>query len=612
MCGIVGAYRHKLPPSIHIDDMLRSLSHRGPDDEVGLSLFHNNIPFCQLGATRLSIIDPLSGMQPISDPSNRFWVVMNGEIYNHNTLRRECIGNGHVPLNGSDTAVVATLCSFLPIPQVLERLRGMFAIAITDTLTGELYLVRDRMGVKPLYWATDSQGITFWASEARALLKQPSIKKEANLKAYEHFLLFEYVPSPWTMWKDIHKLQPGHYLHIKDEKTQMVQWWRPPQIVHSTGGSYEYWKKSLYYGLRLATNLRAQADVEVGTLLSGGIDSATITALAAQEHPRIRSFSLSMPVQGFDEAQQAKETAEHLQLTHHTQSLNFEEYPSLLSEIFNHMDEPLADSSLIPMWGLMKCIKEQGLKCVLSGDGADESFMGYPTYLAHNYRRVARPLNPFVKHLSALRPTRYSGLTSDYMLQRYGEISEPNWARRHQLWMGAWLPEEIKLKTEFWAITDQWSKTAGNDKVGRAMYLDQRMYLAECVLTKVDRSSMANGVEVRSPFMDHHIVELASQMPKYTKWHRGRNKRIIRDLCQSSLPTNVQTRKKKGFGSPIAIYLQTAGKHWLDDLAERCEDWIPPSIMKKSIDEHLSKKRDHRRRLWSAICLSQWKQRYAK
>ena len=181
MCGIVGAHHPVLPPNIDVSSMLSTLQHRGPDDEVSLSLTHNGHTYCMLGATRLSIIDPIDGMQPICDPTNRFWVAMNGEVYNHRTLRRECVSNGFTPLNGSDTAVVAALCCFLPVEKVLERLRGMFSISITDTHTGDLYLIRDRMGVKPLYWATDSNGVLYWSSEARGLLTQPGISRKINI-----------------------------------------------------------------------------------------------------------------------------------------------------------------------------------------------------------------------------------------------------------------------------------------------------------------------------------------------------------------------------------------------------------------------------------------------
>ena len=610
MCGILGAHHPKLPPNIQIEVGLRKLQHRGPDDEIALSLRHQGQPYCLMGASRLSIVDPEDGMQPISDPSGRFWVAMNGEIYNHQSLRRECVSNGFTPLNGSDTAVVAALCAFLPILRVLERLRGMFALSITDTQTGDLFLVRDRMGVKPLYWAEDEAGVLFWASEPRALLTQPSIPRIANQTAISQFLLFEYIPAPLSIWKGIQKLQPGQLLHRTQRTAQLSTWWSPPRIEHPKGSSLVHWKRSLSLALRLATQLRLEADVDVGTLLSGGIDSATITAIASELHPAIQSFSLSMPLKGFDEATAAQETATALNVPLYIQSLRPDEYDAHWKDIFAHMDEPLADSSLLPTWVLMKAVREKGLKCVLSGDGADESFMGYPTYLAHYAHPLLRPTQSFIKRLAHRLPVSTAGLSAQYMLERWAGVQAADWAERHQLWMGAWLPNELRQCThDTWDIVQQWSRQAGPDRVGRAMYLDQRLYLAEGVLTKVDRASMAHGVEVRSPFMDHHIVEMAAQLPLEARWNKGQRKAILRSLSPR-LPVQTRKRPKKGFGSPIASYLQAHGKHWLSQLPEACEAWIRPELMRAVIQAHLDGKADHRRRLWTAVCLSQWAQHF--
>ena len=611
MCGIVGAHHPKLPARVQIEEGLRQLKHRGPDDEVSVSLTHKGQVYCLMGASRLSIIDPMAGMQPISDPSGRFWVAMNGEVYNYQSLKRECLSNGHAPLNGSDTAVVAALCAFLPISKVLERLRGMFAIAITDTQTGVLYLVRDRMGVKPLYWAEDPKGVLFWASEVRSLVSQPSIPKDINETAVGQLLLFEYVPAPLSMWNAIHKLQPGQMLIRKGTVSRIETWWSPPQFTHPKGSSMVHWQKSLTLALRLATQLRLEADVEVGTLLSGGIDSATVTAIASEIHPSIRSFSLSMPQKGFNEVSEAQKTAHALNLPLDVQELHPDEYDSYWVEIFRHMDEPLADSSLLPTWVLMKRVRESGIKCVLSGDGADETFMGYPTYLAHLAHPFLKPFQSVIGKLSSRLPVNTEGVSAQYMMSRWSSVDTDDWAKRHQLWMGAWMPNEIRHGLhDTWDIVHQWARQAGSDRTGRAMYLDQRLYLAEGVLTKVDRASMAHGVEVRSPFMDHHMVEMAAQLPLEAHWHKGKRKAILRKLAPK-LPKDTRKRPKKGFGSPIADYLNKEGKHWLTDLPDACSKWVRPERMQRVIQEHKNGVADHRRRLWTAICLSQWHKYHA-
>ena len=607
MCGITGFYSpnglsfHRLP------HMVSSLKHRGPDAENFRLFTQSQRHLAGLGTARLSIVGRENGEQPVSCPTGRWWVCLNGEIYNHQALRREAVGNGVEPLNDSDTAVISALLSFLPLEKVIERLRGMFALAIYDKQEHQVWLFRDRMGVKPLYWTQDQDGTLYWASEVRALSGLHS--HQINDLAVQHLLCFEYIPSPLSIWKNVHKLQPAHFLHQKQREITQQEYWDFPIQNPEAGGSKLHWQKSLRLALDSATRLRLQADVPVGTLLSGGIDSATITAIASQKQRNIHSFSVAIEEEGFNERSAIEENLQHFSVQSQIFSFSKKHFLPIFEKMTKHLDEPLADSSLLVTWFLFQQIRRKGLKCVLSGDGADEIFAGYPTYLAHKYLPSHFQFPTILQPLLHKLPSSTQGVSWDYMLKRFAQSHEDSWWKNHQLWSGAWFPSEVSSQEQLWNIANFWSQKAGTDRTGRAMFLDQRLYLAEGVLSKVDRASMAHGVEVRSPFLDHHIVSLASDIPMALKLNHRGGKQILRSLLPNLSP-NTQKRKKKGFGSPIALWLQQDDADLCSKLPEKLSTWINPTLMKKTIAEHKSGKIDHRRRLWSAIILERWLSRW--
>jgi len=273
------------------------------------------------------------------------------------------------------------------------------------------------------------------------------------------------------------------------------------------------------------------------------------------------------------------------------------------------MDEPLADSSLIATWRLFELVSEAGLKAVLSGDGADESFAGYPTYLAHRLAPLAAPFHGALGSLTARLPVGRAGVSPDYMARRFVAGLGLPWARRHQVWMGAWLPEEIGAGEEIWSVVDAHAAAAqGTDAVSRALYLDQRMYLSDGVLVKVDRASMAHGVEVRSPFLDHSIVELAASMSRAMKLSGTHSKRVLKEVARELLPPEVVDRRKQGFGTPVGPWLAGPCQGLLDGLPEAMDDLVPGDTLRRTITEHKAGTADHRRRLWSALILARWRQ----
>ena len=629
MCGIVGWFNPSgtsddLTHALNGSTLVQQLIHRGPSSQSTEDLRSNDTTFAMIGTARLAIVGVDDGAQPIQSPCGRWWVSMNGEVYNHPTLRRECLGNEVEPLNQSDTAVVAALLSFLPLEKVIERLRGMFALVVVDIHTQSVHIFRDRSGQKPLYWTTLPDNTLLWSSEIRVL---ESVHRQANIPlrydhtAISHLLCFEYIPAPLSIWKGIHKLQPAHYLEASlEHRADPKAYWTFPTQTTDSSSSRLHWEQSLYLALRSATQLRLNADVEVGTLLSGGIDSTTITALAAEMHPNIRSFSVAIEADGFSERSAIIENQRHIQAQSNLHSTLWSfsqpDFDTALSNILEHMDEPLGDSSLIVTWFLFEQIKKTGLKCVLSGDGADEIFAGYPTYkAAHWLQRPQIPrlgLRKFLAPLVQRIPASHKGVSWEEMLKRWTSINQDRqlkWWQEHQLWMGAWMPNELSQKDGLWDIAEFWSHQTNSSRVGDALFLDQRLYLAEGVLTKVDRASMAHGIEVRSPFVDHRIVELVSEIPLNFKLNRHGNKQILRGLLPQ-LSKKIQRRPKKGFGSPVAQWMISSCADELDSLPNTLDTWVPKSRMETIIREHQNGAHNHRRRLWSAFVLREWMKRH--
>lgn len=612
MCGIAGAFRPQGVEPAPVRAMVEALVHRGPDDGLVRHAGPDDRPYAVLGTRRLSIVDLEHGRQPLTDASGRFLVAMNGEIFNHRPLHKMLAAGGHAFQGHGDTEVLAALLASNPdaLDRCLQQTHGQLAAAVVDTRQRRLVLVRDRMGQKPLYWTRLPDGTVVFASELKALAQHPGVQRRADRRALQAVLLWEYVPTPWSAWQGVHKLEPGTMLIVDESGLRVDRWWTPPVPRGGRGGSLSRWAQSLRNGLQLATIQRLEADVEVGVLLSGGLDSSTVCALAQARATRpLRSFSISVDAPGFDEGAHARRVAAVLGTEHRAARLGPEDLPRLLDAISAHMDEPLADSSLPATWRLMELVAEAGLKAVLSGDGADESFAGYPTYQAHRLAAAARPVGPALAPLVARLPVRHEGVSRDYMARRFLEGLDLPWARRHQVWMGAWLPQELDLEPGIYDVLDAHAAAAEHtDAPSRAMYLDQRMYLSDGVLVKVDRASMAHGVEVRSPFLDHSIVELAADMSREMKLSRGESKRVLKVVARELLPAEVVDRPKKGFGTPVGPWLRGPARSLLDGLPEAVEDLVPPELLRRCIQEHLDGRADHRRRLWSALCVARWRQ----
>ena len=611
MCGIAGAWHPEGLDPAPVRAMVHSLAHRGPDDEQVRVLGPAERPWAALGARRLAIVDLRQGGQPVADDSGRFVASMNGELYNHRALHKQLQAQGHRFHGHGDTEVLAHLLASNPrAPErCLERLHGMFAMAVADTATRTVLLVRDRMGQKPLYWTRLADGTLLWGSELKALRAHPGLVLRPDRRALQAVLLFEYVPTPWTPWEGVHKLEPGTMLIASPEGIRIERWWTPPVPQRSDDGGTGRWATALRNALQLAVVQRLDADVEIGCLLSGGLDSSTVAALAQARLTRpLRTFSLSVEAPGFDEGAHARRVAAHLGTEHRAARLQAGDLPRLLDAVTAMVDEPLADSSLIATWRLMELVGEAGLKAVLSGDGADESFAGYPTPLAHRLAPLAAPLAPALARVVAMLPVSREGVTRDYMARRFVDGLGRPWARRHQVWMGAWLPEELDAGEAVWERVDAHAAAVQDaDPVSRSLYLDQRLYLADGVLVKVDRASMAHGIEVRSPFLDHAVVELAASMGVSHKLRGRQGKVVLKRVARALLPAEVVDRPKQGFGTPVGPWLAGPARELLRGLPEALADLVPPERLAQVITEHVDGRADHRRRLWSALVLARWR-----
>lgn len=608
MCAIAGLFGPGLIDPSPVTMMARSMSHRGPDAHT-VRRYGGKTPYAALAVERLAIVGLSNGSQPSADPSGRFRVVMNGEVYNHAQLRTTLKGNGVVPTSDSDTAVIAALIGLNGLERALEMAHGMFAMAILDTQERHLTLVRDRMGVKPLHWTTLADGTVAFASELRGLLAHPSIRPSIDPVSIQQFLLFEYIPTPRTVWAGIHKLEPGTWKRFSASGVSHHRWWIPPVFLPGRQGSFERWAQSLHGVLQVAVGLRANADVPIGYLLSGGVDSASVAAVAASRtNDPVHTFSLRIEGEGFDESDAAAQLASHIGAQHRTATLTARDLEPTLDVLSLHMDEPLADSSLVATWKLMELVQSAGLKCVQSGDGADESLGGYPTYLAHQLARPAEPARAVLRYAADRLPVGSNGVTADYMARRFVDGLGYAWPQRHQIWMGAWLPSELSLHAHVWAECDAHAAAAGSDTMGRAMYFDQRLYLSDGVLVKVDRAAGAHGIEVRSPFLDHSVVELAAQMGTGHHIRGKQGKRVLRRAMKGLLPDRTVNAAKKGFGTPIGPWLRGPARHLLDGIEDRTHDWIDPDRLRQCISEHTEGTADHRRRLWTAIILGRWRQ----
>ncbi len=608
MCGIAG-YLGQYHPGV-LERMTRRLTHRGPDaegyfrrEELGLGLGHR----------RLSIVDLTDGAQPMHLPEAGLTVIFNGEIYNHVELRKELEAAGHrFQTHHSDTEVLLHgYCAWGE--QLPEHLRGMWAFALWDEPRQRLFCSRDRFGKKPFYYF-HRQGQFAFASELSALLEHPLAPRELSPIARVKFLAYALLPHPHTPFRDIWKLPPGSNLLVSRGAAPVIQGFWEYQLAPEEGRSEDQLTEELIAVLRGAVQRRLVADVPVGIFLSGGLDSSTVAALAAEVlgGENLRTFTVGFTEPSFDESEYARRMARHLRSQHHEETLDLDRCLDCLPEIFDLLDEPQGDASLLPTWLLCRFARRE-VTVALGGDGGDELFAGYDPFralaAAEAYSRVVpRPVHNALRFLAGLWPASQANLSLDFKIKRtLRGLSYPTplW---NPVWLGALEPSDLQRITGTSFSPEEiyseaiaaWESVPGGSLVERSLQFYTRIYLAEGILPKADRASMMNSLEVRSPFLDFEVAEFARRLPERYKFSRGKTKVLLKAAARGLVPEAVLQRKKKGFGMPVAAWLRTG----------RLRPASVPPTAKKLWENHLRGRADERIYLWCELVWQEWLRRW--
>ena len=624
MCGIAGWINLENKSSQnHSEALLHSMcermKHRGPDSE-GLWLDEQ----VALGMRRLSIIDLHTGEQPVFSEDKQIVVVMNGELYNFREVRQDLEKRGHKFETNTDTEILPHLYEEYGEAMV-EHLNGMFAFALWDKRRKKLLVARDRFGEKPLYYGA-FDGKLIFASEPKVLLKNPAVKPEINTDALRQYLSFDYVPAPLSIYKDVYKLPAAHLLTVENGEVKTRRYWNLSFHKNGSTPSLEKAAEDLREIVSDAVRMRLVSDVPLGILLSGGVDSSTVAAFAVKHSAeKVKTFSIGFEEDSFDESKFARQVAEHLGTEHYEDKLSVEKAADLISEIGKWLDEPLSDGSLIPTFLLSRFVR-QHVTVALGGDGGDEIFAGYPMYFGHKMARIydAIPsflrtglIEPIVNNL----PVSTKNLSFDYKAKRFVAASKYDTVTRHHSWFGSFsidqqndlLSRNVLENTSndiYKSAKDLLKITDAADEIEQMQFLDINFYMAEDILTKVDRASMAVSLEVRAPFLDPRVAQFAASLPLEYKLKGNKGKYILKKAVEDLLPKNILQRPKKGFGIPIAEWLKGSLNPLMHELLapERLKNQglFDEKFVRKLIKEHETGKASHHKQLWTLLVFQLW------
>jgi asparagine synthase (glutamine-hydrolysing) len=633
MCGIVGLLTSKtvgVPDHGVLRTMRDTLVHRGPDDSGEfIRLLDDAGPFVFLGHRRLSIIDLAGGHQPLSNENGKVWVVFNGEIYNFIALRSRLETLGHKFRTNSDTEVIAHAYEEYG-EECFQHFNGMFALGIWDESRKRLVLARDRLGKKPLYYSF-TNGTFLFASELKAILAYPHFSRHVNPLSFMKYLFFEYIPSPHTIFQDAKKLPPASYLLWQERGIEVKGYWSPFTLEKTEENLLEAEVElRMVELLRNSVKRRLISDVPLGVFLSGGIDSSAITALAQREVPgKIKTFSIGFEDPSFDESRFASLASRFLGTEHHEQTMTASDLLNLVPKLPDILDEPMADASILPTYLLSKFTRKY-VTVALGGDGGDELFAGYPTYLAHKmarqYEFFGRSLHPVITFLGNLLPVSDDNISFDFKVKKFlSGIGYPD-SIRNFVWLGSFSFPELKevlspgLHAQFDPIRvteeiDSHEKGFSlKDKTTLLQYLDLKLYLQEAILVKVDRASMACSLEVRAPFLDYELVEFIMNLPSSLKLRGLTSKYLLKKAMKNFLPEEIIRRKKKGFGVPIAKWVKGPLRELFGDLLSqdriKKEGFLNPDYVTSLFQDHLANKKDNRKQLWTLLVWELWLARY--
>jgi len=622
MCGICGfCFSDERPVDLDIlKKMTTTLQHRGPDDEG----YYTNKGI-GLGHRRLSIIDLDTGKQPIHNEDKTVYVVFNGEIYNFPELKKELKEKGHRFYTKTDTEVLVHLYEERA-ERCVESLAGMFAFAIWDGKRRKLLLARDRIGIKPLYYTYNGTGLAF-ASEPKALLKLPWAKGRLDPQSLSHYLTYDFIPAPFCIYEDIRKVPPGYQVTYQDGDLRCECYWDLDLTDRFDGNLDEKELCELIWG-EFCRVVKAHliSDVPLGVLLSGGIDSTSVLAALRYEGvDDVKTFSIGFEDPSFDESRYFRKAASFFETEHHEEVLAPQKLIEILPEVASILDEPLADASIMPTYLLSRFTKDY-VKVALGGDGGDELFAGYPTYqaflLSRYYEKLPRLIRSFVETVVKRLPVSFDNMSLDFRAKKfiYGIPYSP--VERYYIWMGTFPPEEkgelltarIKSRLEtldsFYVLHDYLRDKSFSSELGKLLYLDTKLYLQDGVLAKVDRASMAHGLEVRVPFLDHRFVELVTGLPEGLKLKGFTTKYLWKKAIKDRIPNEIARRRKKGFGIPIGKWFCGELKGLtLELLAEerlKKQGIFNPAVVKRLVSDHLARRVDNRKKLWNLLVFQLW------
>jgi len=620
VCGIAGIVSEgQVGPAEEqrVGAMLETLRHRGPDG-FGRMVLGRAV----LGHARLAIIDLTTGDQPQSDADRRFHVVCNGEIYNYQELRRELEGRGHVFRTQSDIEVIPHLYAEMG-DACVEKLRGMFAFALHDTVRNRTLFARDRLGKKPLYWARAQGGVAF-ASEARALTVLDDVDLSLDPEAVDLYLTLQYVPAPWSIHKGVRKLPAATTLAVEaDGRMVERRYWDPMPSAEATMDMATA-VDALDVELREASRIRLRSDVPVSTFLSGGIDSGLVVSYLAEESDGLAAVTVGFGDAPEDERSLTRLTARATGVDLREEVVELD-VAQTVEDVLSHLDEPHGDSSCVPTWVVSK-VAAESVKVVISGDGGDEAFGGYATRYSHNLatermrawvpkvlrRSVVAALAGAWPHRPWMpRPLRLKQVLANLARELEGAYARDMTIVRPDLkarLYGESMRHGLRGFDSTCVINDAFRRVPDADPLSRLLYVDRHTYLSEGVIAKVDRMSMAHSLEVRSPLLDQEIVELAARVPSALKLSGGVGKQCLRRLADRRLPREVVTARKQGFAPPLASWLR-GPLH--DTVRERLgagalDGIIDPSASRRLLEEHRSGRSDWSRPLWLLFVLSSW------
>lgn len=614
MCGFIGCVHDNTQNYTDeqkqlFKNMNDLITHRGPDDE---GFFYDD--HIQFGFRRLSIIDIEAGHQPLTYENERYWIIFNGEVYNYVELREELVKEGLTFATSSDTEVIIASFSHYG-EKAVEKLRGMFSFVIWDKQEQLVYGARDPFGIKPFFYFEDGER-TFFASEKKSILL--AIENDVlNYDALQHYLTYQFVPEPETMSAGIKKLEPGHYFTKKiGQPMEIKRYWKAQfKPIQKSEADFT---KEIRDVLFDSVKMHMRSDVPVGSFLSGGIDSSIIASIAKEFHPSIKTFSVGFERNGFSEIDVAKETAEKLGVENISYVITPEEYMKELPKIMWHMDDPLADPAAVPLYFVAREARKH-VTVVLSGEGADELFGGYNIYREPQslevFNKIPRVGKVLLKGIANIMP---EGMKGKSFIERGVTPMEERYIGNAKMFTEEEKRDLLNVYRNGLDYTDitkpLYAESRGYDPVDRMQYIDIHTWMRGDILLKADKMTMAHSLELRVPFLDKAVFEVASKIPTSLKTANGTTKYILRKAAEGVVPAHVLDRKKLGFPVPIRHWLKDEMNDWAKTIIRESntEHLINKSYVLGLLDDHCQGKADNSRKVWTVLMFMLWHQIYVE